>query len=122
MVTKSQLSTVVFRYLPAPGPERELADDANLHAREALAASGDAVVAGTKVDGHHYLKFTLLNPETSLDDIAHVLDLLADHAGRFIAEKVTPRAAPQSRLNAALPPPPLAPCSPSARETTHVHP
>ncbi|MBB4894311.1 L-2,4-diaminobutyrate decarboxylase [Streptomyces olivoverticillatus] len=90
VVTKSQLSTVVFRYLPAPGPERELADDANLHAREALAASGDAVVAGTKVDGHHYLKFTLLNPETSLDDIAHVLDLLADHAGRFIAEKVTP--------------------------------
>ncbi|WP_414168359.1 pyridoxal phosphate-dependent decarboxylase family protein [Streptoverticillium reticulum] len=90
VVTKSQLSTVVFRYLPPAGPERELADDANLHAREAIAASGDAVVAGTKVDGRHYLKFTLLNPETSLDDIAHVLELLAEHAGRFVDEKSDP--------------------------------
>nr|QKS42877.1 PLP dependent decarboxylase [Streptomyces sp.] len=90
VVTKSQLSTVVFRYLPPAGPERELADDANLHAREAIAASGDAVVAGTKVDGRHYLKFTLLNPETTLDDIAHVLELLAEHAGRFVDEKSDP--------------------------------
>lgn len=88
VVTKSQLSTVVFRYLPPAGPGRELADDANLHAREALAASGEAVVAGTKVDGRHYLKFTLLNPETSLDDIAHVLDLLAGHASAFVTGKL----------------------------------
>ncbi|SCL37156.1 L-2,4-diaminobutyrate decarboxylase [Micromonospora pallida] len=81
VVTRSQLSTVVFRYLPA---ERHLADDANLHAREALAASGAAVVAGTKVDGRHFLKFTLLNPETTIDDIAHVLDLVAAHAGRYV--------------------------------------
>ncbi|MDH6128492.1 aspartate aminotransferase family protein [Kitasatospora sp. GP82] len=87
VVTKSQLSTVVFRYLPPAGEGRKLADDANLYAREALAASGAAVVAGTKVDGRHYLKFTLLNPETSLDDIAHVLDLLAGHADRYLREK-----------------------------------
>ncbi|MCX4751580.1 aspartate aminotransferase family protein [Kitasatospora sp. NBC_01287] len=85
VVTRSQLSTVVFRYLPPAGPGRELADAANLHAREALAASGEAVVAGTKVDGRHYLKFTLLNPETTLADIAHVLDLLAGHAERHLA-------------------------------------
>ncbi|WP_338930604.1 aspartate aminotransferase family protein [Streptomyces netropsis] len=90
VVTKSQLSTVVFRYLPPEGPARDLADGANLFAREALAASGEAVVAGTKVDGHHYLKFTLLNPETSLDDIAHVLDLLAEHAGRYVNERLAP--------------------------------
>jgi L-2,4-diaminobutyrate decarboxylase len=88
VVPKSQLSTVVFRYLPPPGPARELTDEANLHAREALAVSGEAVVAGTKVDGRHYLKFTLLNPETSLDDIAHVLDLLAEHAGRYVTERI----------------------------------
>ncbi|MGI5526189.1 pyridoxal phosphate-dependent decarboxylase family protein [Streptomyces syringium] len=90
VVTKSQLSTVVFRYLPPEGPARDLADGANLFAREALAASGEAVVAGTKVDGRHYLKFTLLNPETSLDDIAHVLDLLAEHAGRYVNERLAP--------------------------------
>ncbi|PYC88211.1 pyridoxal-dependent decarboxylase [Streptomyces tateyamensis] len=86
VVTRSQLSTVVFRYRPVGAPDGEQLDRANLHAREALAASGAAVVAGTKVDGRHYLKFTLLNPETTLDDIEQVLDLLAGHAaGRLAA-------------------------------------
>jgi L-2,4-diaminobutyrate decarboxylase len=88
VVTKSQLSTVVFRYLPTESAARHLADDANLYAREALAASGEAVVASTKVDGQHYLKFTLLNPETSLHDIAQVIDLIADHAGGYVSERV----------------------------------
>jgi len=84
VVTRSALSTVVFRYLPPAGQDRELADEANLHARRALAASGAAVVAGTRVDGRHYLKFTLLNPETSAADIARVVDLLADHASSYV--------------------------------------
>jgi len=87
VLAKSQLSTVVFRYLPPEGPARKLTDDANLHARQALAASGQAMVAGTKVDGRHYLKLTLLNPETSLDDIAHVIGLLAGHAERYVTER-----------------------------------
>ncbi len=92
VVTRSQLSTVVFRYLPT-GAGRALADEANLYAREALAASGAAVVAGTTVDGRHFLKFTLLNPETSLDDIGHVLELIAGHAARFVARHSTPELA-----------------------------
>ncbi|MGB2569122.1 pyridoxal phosphate-dependent decarboxylase family protein [Micromonospora citrea] len=83
VVTRSQLSTVVFRYLPT-GAGRRLVDEANLYAREALAASGAALVAGTKVDGAHYLKFTLLNPATTVDDVAHVLDLIAEHAGWYV--------------------------------------
>lgn len=83
VVTRSQLSTVVFRYLPT-GPGRPLVDEANLYAREALAASGAALVAGTTVDGAHHLKFTLLNPETTVDDVAHVLDLIAEHAGWYV--------------------------------------
>ena len=93
VVTRSRLSTVVFRYLPPAGPARELADAANLYAREALAASGEAVVAATRVDGRHYLKFTLLNPETSADDIAHVVDLLADHASRYVSRRLEEAAA-----------------------------
>ncbi|MGE7436001.1 pyridoxal phosphate-dependent decarboxylase family protein [Kitasatospora sp. NPDC001175] len=96
VVTRSQLSTVVFRYLPEAGPARELADDANLFAREALAASGAAVVAGTKVDDRHYLKFTLLNPETTLADIAHVLDLLAGHAEDYLSRKAAPELCRQA--------------------------
>ncbi|MFF3866113.1 pyridoxal phosphate-dependent decarboxylase family protein [Micromonospora sp. NPDC001898] len=88
VVTRSALSTVVFRYLPT-GSADVLADDANRYARRALAASGAAVVAGTKVDGRQYLKFTLLNPETTLDDVAHVVDLIAEHAGRYVHERAT---------------------------------
>ncbi|MER6310852.1 aspartate aminotransferase family protein [Streptomyces sp. NPDC001657] len=90
VVTEPRLSTLVFRYVPSADPDPELADRVNLHAREALFASGDAIVAGTKVDGRHYLKFTLLNPETTLDDIATVLDLIAEHAGAFLAEQPRP--------------------------------
>ncbi|MGH3312429.1 MAG: pyridoxal phosphate-dependent decarboxylase family protein [Streptomyces sp.] len=86
VVTKPQLSTLVFRYLPSSAAGLSCADEVNLHAREALFASGEAIVAGTVVDGRHYLKFTLLNPETSLGDIAAVLDLIAEHAGRFLSE------------------------------------
>ncbi|WP_194896188.1 pyridoxal phosphate-dependent decarboxylase family protein [Catenulispora pinisilvae] len=84
VVTRSQLSTLVFRYLPPEGPARDLADGANLYARQALADSGAALVAATKVGGRHYLKFTLLNPETTVDDIAHVLDLIAGHAAEYV--------------------------------------
>ena len=84
VVTRSQLSTVVFRYRPL---HDRLADGANLYAREALAASGAAVVAGTKVDGHQFLKFTLLNPETGRDDIEHVIELIAGHAADYVARR-----------------------------------
>ncbi len=86
VVTRPQLSTLVFRYVPHSAEGRKLVDEVNLHAREALFASGEAVVASTVVDGSHYLKFTLLNPETSLSDIAAVLDLIAEHAGRHLTE------------------------------------
>lgn len=90
VVTRSPLSTVVFRYLPT-GEGRPYADEANLHAREALAASGAAVIASTKVDGRHFLKFTLLNPETTADDIATVLELIAEHAGRYVQLRTAPQ-------------------------------
>ncbi|MGW0931191.1 pyridoxal phosphate-dependent decarboxylase family protein [Streptomyces sp. NPDC002644] len=83
VVARSQLSTVVFRYLPA-AQDAHLADEANLHAREALATSGEGMVAGTKVDGRHFLKCTFLNPGTTPDDVAHVLDLLAAHAAEYV--------------------------------------
>lgn len=82
VVTRPELSTLVFRWRPA-GLAAGLVDDANLHAREALAASGAALVAGTRVDGAHHLKFTLLNPETTLADVAGVIELIAEHADRY---------------------------------------
>ncbi|MFG2945594.1 lysine decarboxylase DesA [Streptomyces adustus] len=88
VVVRPSLSTLVFRYIPAAVTDPAEIDRANLYARKALFASGDAVVAGTKVGGRHYLKFTLLNPETTADDIAAVLDLIAGHAEQYLGESV----------------------------------
>lgn len=81
VATRPALSTLVFRWA---GPE-DRADAVTLHVREALFASGAAVVASTTVDGRHWLKFTVLNPRTTIDDIAEVLDLVADHARDHLA-------------------------------------
>ncbi|RZU24735.1 lysine decarboxylase DesA [Streptomyces sp. BK239] len=86
VVVQPSLSTLVFRYIPAAVTDPAAIDRANLHARKALFASGDAVVAGTKVNDRHYLKFTLLNPETTTADMAAVLDLIAGHAEQYLGE------------------------------------
>ena len=86
VVVEPQLSTLVYRYIPEAVTSPAEIDRANLYARKALFASGEAVVAGTKVDGRQYLKFTLLNPETTVSDIAAVLDLIAGHAEQYLGE------------------------------------
>ncbi|MGW1009693.1 pyridoxal phosphate-dependent decarboxylase family protein [Streptomyces termitum] len=88
VVVEPQLSTLVYRYVPEGVVAPAEIDRANLHARKALFASGEAVVAGTKVDGRQYLKFTLLNPETTVADIAAVLDLIAGHAEQYLGENL----------------------------------
>ncbi|MFC9588375.1 pyridoxal phosphate-dependent decarboxylase family protein [Streptomyces sp. NPDC056944] len=88
VVVEPQLSTLVYRYVPETATSPEDVDRANLHARKALFASGEAVVAGTKVGGRQYLKFTLLNPETTAADIAAVLDLIAGHAEQYLGENL----------------------------------
>ncbi|MGW3667507.1 lysine decarboxylase DesA [Streptomyces sp. NPDC005141] len=88
VVVQPSLSTLVFRHIPAAVTDPAEIDRANLYARKALFASGDAVVAGTKVNGRHYLKFTLLNPETTTDDITAVLDLIAGHAEQYLGESL----------------------------------
>ncbi|MFC5907742.1 pyridoxal phosphate-dependent decarboxylase family protein [Streptacidiphilus monticola] len=87
VVVRPQLSTLVFRWRPAEPAPAALVDAANLHAREALAASGAALVAATVVDGRDHLKFTLLNPATTTADLAAVLDLLAGHATAYLAAR-----------------------------------
>ncbi|MFJ2114073.1 MULTISPECIES: pyridoxal phosphate-dependent decarboxylase family protein [unclassified Streptomyces] len=88
VVVEPSLSTLVFRYLPERVTRPTEIDRANLHARKALFASGEAVVAGTSVDGRQYLKFTLLNPETTVRDITAVLDLIAGHAEQYLGESL----------------------------------
>ncbi|MFT9789980.1 pyridoxal phosphate-dependent decarboxylase family protein [Streptomyces rhizosphaericola] len=88
VVVQPELSTLVFRYVPSPITSPDGIDRANLHARKALFASGEAIVAGTKVGARQYLKFTLLNPETTAEDIAAVLDLIAGHAEQYLGDSL----------------------------------
>ncbi|MFD8477202.1 pyridoxal phosphate-dependent decarboxylase family protein [Streptomyces globisporus] len=88
VVVQPQLSTLVFRYIPAGVTSPDEIDRANLHARKALFASGEAIVAGTKVGDRQYLKFTLLNPETTEHDIATVLDLISGHAEQYLGDSL----------------------------------
>ncbi|MFH8883722.1 pyridoxal phosphate-dependent decarboxylase family protein [Streptomyces californicus] len=88
VVVEPRLSTLVFRYVPSAVTTPGEIDRANLHARKALFASGEAVVAGTEVGDRQYLKFTLLNPETTVDDIAAVLDLIAGHAEQYLGDSL----------------------------------
>ncbi|MFD3647587.1 pyridoxal phosphate-dependent decarboxylase family protein [Streptomyces cyaneofuscatus] len=88
VVVQPQLSTLVFRYIPSGDTSPDDIDRANLCARKALFASGEAIVAGTKVGDRQYLKFTLLNPETTVDDIAAVLDLISGHAEKYLGDSL----------------------------------
>ncbi|WP_308200698.1 pyridoxal phosphate-dependent decarboxylase family protein [Aeromicrobium fastidiosum] len=77
VVTAPTLSTLVFRFRP-PGMSDDDADRVNPAIRRAIAGSGSAVVAGTRSDGRAWLKLTMLNPETTPDDLRAVLALVTD--------------------------------------------
>ncbi|MEL4418442.1 MULTISPECIES: pyridoxal phosphate-dependent decarboxylase family protein [Shewanella] len=66
------LTTLVFRFNDPALGSAEL-DECNRHIRARLAREGRAMIAATKVAGSQYLKFTLLNPHTRLEDIEAVL-------------------------------------------------
>jgi len=88
-----QLSTLVFRYRPRLEDGGRLTEDAadalNPAIRAAVFASGDAVVAGTKVGGRHYLKFTLLNAEATLEDISEIITLLRTTGAGLLNSEVS---------------------------------
>ncbi|WP_217646823.1 pyridoxal phosphate-dependent decarboxylase family protein [Halobacillus alkaliphilus] len=66
-----EMSTVVFQYCPediaTPG-------ELNRKIQQQLFQEGRAVIAKTAVDGETHLKFTLLNPRTSENDVNEVID------------------------------------------------
>ncbi|WP_269436607.1 pyridoxal phosphate-dependent decarboxylase family protein [Arthrobacter sp. zg-Y895] len=84
MAAPVQLSTLVFRYHPG-GTDEDSLDAVNLHIRRALSASGEALVAGTKVAGRHYLKFTLLNADTTLTDMRAILEQIRRTGSEYLA-------------------------------------
>jgi len=73
----------VFRYRPSRRHSEHDIDRVNAYIRKALFRSGEAVVASTKVQGKQYLKFTLLNPLTTIQDMQAVLKLITHHGQNY---------------------------------------
>ncbi|MBP2167040.1 L-2,4-diaminobutyrate decarboxylase [Erwinia toletana] len=89
-----ELTTQIFRYIPRPGMSDAAVDEVNAQIRKSLFRSGNAVIAGTKVDGRQYLKFTLLNPAATSADLEDIIALIV-HYGRELARSQNVNAANQ---------------------------
>ncbi|WP_115718380.1 pyridoxal phosphate-dependent decarboxylase family protein [Gallaecimonas mangrovi] len=79
-----QLSAVVFRFRPA-GLVGDW-DRLNKAIRQAVMASGQAMIAATQVKGRQYLKFTLLNPATTISDMQGVVEMIKQQGQRLLAQ------------------------------------
>lgn len=84
LVGRSQLSTVLFRWQP-PGVPDARADALVPLVRRALFDSGRTIVAKTVVDGRACLKLTLLNPDSTVEDVRRVLGAVRDAAAALDA-------------------------------------
>jgi L-2,4-diaminobutyrate decarboxylase len=82
-IHQPQLSTLVFRYRPSRRHSEQDIDSVNAYIRKALFRSGEAVIASTKVQGKQYLKFTLLNPLTTIQDMQTVLKFIKYHGQEY---------------------------------------
>ncbi|WP_240641062.1 pyridoxal phosphate-dependent decarboxylase family protein [Nocardioides ferulae] len=80
-----ELSTLVLRYRP-DGLSEDDADRLAPRIRATLYERGAAMVAKTKVDGRCWLKLTLLNPMTTVDDVVGIGTLLAATGDELAAE------------------------------------
>jgi L-2,4-diaminobutyrate decarboxylase len=83
LLNHSDLSAVVFRYSACPFKSFDL-NNVNQHIKAQLYKNGHALVAGTKVNGEFYLKFTILNPMTQLTDILDILTLIKQYGNDYI--------------------------------------
>lgn len=79
LIGRSQLSTVLFRVRP-DGASPSTQDALVAGVRRVLFESGRALVAKTVISGRPCLKLTLLNPETTIDDVREILEMVKDAA------------------------------------------
>jgi len=72
---------VVFRWCGDGALDHRSLDSINTDVQRALFDRGVAVLGRTVVDGHVALKFTLVNPDLTADDLTRLLDLIDAEAG-----------------------------------------
>lgn len=78
---RPSLNTVLFRYAPHGSLAPEQLDRINEAIRLSLLHAGRAVIARTRLDGRVFLKLTLMNPATTLDDLRELIALVIAAGG-----------------------------------------
>ncbi|WP_247003133.1 pyridoxal phosphate-dependent decarboxylase family protein [Halosolutus gelatinilyticus] len=87
LVREPALNAVVFRYRPDDAMDDRTVSRLNAAVRSELLRDGRAVVARTEVEGVTSLKFTLLNPTATIDDVAAMLDAIRDCGATVAADR-----------------------------------
>jgi L-2,4-diaminobutyrate decarboxylase len=85
LLSFTDISALVFRYFPDGVPEENVSA-LNQYIRKELFREGAALVAGTRIKGDFYLKFTVLNPLTTTTDVAKVLQLIREHGTAYLKQ------------------------------------
>ncbi len=87
VVNYPELSALVFRFAPDDlKHDLDLLDSLNLHVRQTFLKTGEAMIARTKINGRHYLKFTLLNAQCQLSDVRAVIEKISHIAWQTYRE------------------------------------
>ena len=79
LLHRPELSTIVFRYRPCLTTSEAELDRLNGAIRAQLARDGEAMIAATRVGGRRYLKFTLLNAATTVEQMREIVDLVLEY-------------------------------------------
>lgn len=83
LLCHSDFSVLVFRYVPENVSSENICD-LNLKIKKTLFNSGEVLLASTKVNGKFYLKFTILNPITTINDIKAILESIRNYGSKGI--------------------------------------
>ncbi|MDQ6530502.1 aspartate aminotransferase family protein [Flavobacterium sp. LHD-85] len=81
LLCHSDMGVLVFRYLD--GPAESNSCEVNKYIKEKLFFSGDVLVASTKVNGKFFLKFTIFNPLTTVNDIKNILNQIKQNGNEY---------------------------------------
>lgn len=87
VLNEPEISAIVFRYRPEsenPQLTEDQCSALNLYIRKAMFNEGKAILAGTKVNNRVYLKFTLLNPLTSIKHIEDIIEIIKSHGKQYL--------------------------------------
>jgi L-2,4-diaminobutyrate decarboxylase len=83
---KPELNAIVFRYGKG---SIEILNELNTFIYKRLLHTGTALVAKTKVQNCVFLKMTLLNPQTTIEDIEDILTKLSQFANEYESRMMT---------------------------------